>query len=372
MNLSAMLMPSLVALAIAAGGCAKESDEARPKLRLGNVPWPGWAALDVGLEKGFFREEGVDVEIVQFGVSGDQQLIDAIASGEVDGGFYMLGALLNNALERGQPITYLGAVDWSYGGDQIVIRPPLETSIAAIQSGQRQVGTYSTAASTLLLLDLYFRDTSRHSWSFSIGDVAVTERPAEDLVASFKAGEEPVSLNFDPVIYDQIAAGGEVVATSATYPGVISEGLMVSTPLYQGANKAAYAALLRGWVRAVEYMYGEGHRLNVLNAARADEVVEIVQRRTFLGDGTSKEDVLSSLANVRVFSRAKLEAVNLDEREDVRLAEYPTKGVQPLRSHLRELDEFIRALNPAAAPLQAQVTVDLEPLRTALAQLATR
>jgi NitT/TauT family transport system substrate-binding protein len=365
------LAAALAALPAAGGGCGR--DEApRPKVRLGNVPWPGWAALDVALEKGFFKEEGVDVEIVQFGVGGDPRFIEAIANGEVDGGFYIQGALLNEALERDRPVTYLGEVDWSYGGDQIVVRPPVETSIEAVRSKRRPIGAYSLAAPTLLLLDLYFRDTSRHAWSLRVGDVDVVEELSQDLVTKFASGEQPVSLNFDPVVKEQVDAGGEVVATSATYPGIISEGLMVSTPVYQRADKAVYAAVLRGWVRGVEYMYGRGHTQNVLNAARADEVLDVMRRRTFLDDGTSRETILSYLGNVRIFNRAKIEAVNFDERDDVGLAEYPTKGVQPLRSHLRELGEFIRARNPDAKALETQVTVDLGPLRAALDQLNAR
>jgi NitT/TauT family transport system substrate-binding protein len=373
MDVKALVVVFLLAFVAATTPSCKGADsQTRPKIRLGNVPWQGWASIDVALEKGFFAEEGVDVEIVQFGVGGDPNFIEAIAKGDIDGGFYIQGALLNNALEKGQPITYLGETDWSYGGDQIVIRPPVQASIDAIRSKQRTVGAYSLTATSLLFLDLYFQDKSRHSWSFPVADVIVKERLSQDLVTSFKSGEDPVSLNFDPVVQEQVAAGGEVVATTATYPGIISEGLMVNSDVYKRTNKDLYSAVLRGWIRGMEYMYGRDHKLNALNIARADEVIEIMQRRTFLSDGTSRETVLSYLGNVRIFNRAKIEAVNFDEREDVKLIDYPTKGVQPLRSHLRELSDFIRAQNPKAAEQSTKVTIDLGPLRRALDDLKGR
>ena len=214
MDVKAAALVFFFVLVGATPSCKEAEPQALPKIRLGNVPWQGWSSIDVALEKGFFAEEGVDVEIVQFGVGGDPKFIEAIANGEVDGGFYIQGAMLNNALEKGQPITYLGETDWSYGGDQIVVRPPIQGSIDAIQSKQRTVGAYSLTSTSLLLLDLYFRDKSRHSWSFSVADVTVKERLSQDLVTSFKSGEDPVSLNLYPfTAYAASCAGGENVTT---------------------------------------------------------------------------------------------------------------------------------------------------------------
>jgi NitT/TauT family transport system substrate-binding protein len=364
-----------IALALSASGSAcsgTKSASNLPKLRVGTVPWAGWSALDVAKAKGIFEEEGLDVEVVNFKLDGDVDLIEAIADGSIDCGFYMQGTLLTYAMEKGKPVTYLGEVDWSYGGDQIIVRPPLDAAVASARAKAKKVGTYSSAASNLLLLNYYFKDTSRHPWTLDIAELDIAERTAPELVASFKAGEDAISLNFDPASKDQIKAGGEVVATSATYPGVLAEGLMSNTERYKTLDKTSIKKLLKGWLRGVEYMYGTAHKLNELNAAHADEVVQILQAQTFLGDGSTTEDVRSYLGNVRLHSLAKVESINLDKRDDVLIEEYTTKGVQPLRSHIKEVASFVKRLNPNAKDFNLDEGIDVEPLRQAIAELKAR
>jgi NitT/TauT family transport system substrate-binding protein len=372
MKLSAFALSVLVA-AMPLSACSTSNDKPiLPKLTVGTVPWAGWSALDVAKAKGFFEEEGLDVEVKNFKLDGDVDLIEAIAKGDIDCGFYMQGTLLTYAMEQDKPITFLGEVDWSYGGDQIIARPPLENAVAAARAKSKKVGTYSAAASNLLLLDYYFRDTSRHSWTLDIATLDIAERTAPELVTTFKAGDDAFSLNFDPASKDQVKAGGEIVATSATYPGVLAEGLMSNAEKYKTLDKSSIRKLLKGWLRAVEYMYGPAHKLNVLTAPHEDEVVEILQRDTFQSDGSTKQDVVGYLANVRLHSLAKVESINLDANENVLLAEYNTKGLQPLRSHIKEVASFIKRLNPNAKDFDLNTGIDTQPLKEAIEELKAR
>jgi hypothetical protein len=282
----------------------------------------------------------------------------------------MQGTMLTYAQERDQPVVFLGEVDWSYGGDQIIVRPPVEATVEGVRAGKLKVGTYSEAASNLLLLDYYFRDTSRHAgWTLDIADTTIVERPGDDLVSSYLSGEDGISLNADPDSKPQIASGGEVVATSASYPGILAEGLMASRDRYKAINPALYKGLLKGWIRAVNYMYGRNHTRNTLNLAHKDEVVELVRTGTFLSGDVSSEEVVSYLANVRVHGLEKLKSVNLDPREDVLLADYGTKGIQPLRSHIREVSTFVKRINPKAKDFDLTTGIDTGPLDAAIREL---
>jgi hypothetical protein len=51
-------------------------------------------------------------------------------------------------------------------------------------------------------------------------------------------------------------------------------------------------------------------------------------RSRAIGRGSTSEDVLSYLNNVRLHSLAKVESIKLDKREDVLIQEHTTKGVQ--------------------------------------------
>src|ERR1700751_3124431 len=51
-------------------------------LKIGYSDWPGYTILEVAKQKGWFKEAGLDVELVWFEYSPS---IDAFAAGKVDG-----------------------------------------------------------------------------------------------------------------------------------------------------------------------------------------------------------------------------------------------------------------------------------------------
>jgi hypothetical protein len=216
-------------------GCSGEEAPVLPKFRVGTAAWAGFSPLNVAEAKGFFDAEGIDVEVVPFEEGAGST---ALQAGTIDANLDVLGVFVNRTMVGKDDLKILAELDWSYGGDEVILRPPVDTSVAAIRAKTKSVGVYSKTASNLLLLDYYLKDTSRHAdWGLAIDRVSVVERLPEELVTSFAAGEDALSLNYQPISTEQVRAGGEVVATSATYPGVISEGLAVNVARYAGPTK---------------------------------------------------------------------------------------------------------------------------------------
>ncbi len=54
---------------------------AKPPLRVGFSDWPGWTAFEIGIQKGWFKEAGVDVEFAWFEYAPS---MEAFAAGKVD------------------------------------------------------------------------------------------------------------------------------------------------------------------------------------------------------------------------------------------------------------------------------------------------
>jgi NitT/TauT family transport system substrate-binding protein len=351
-------------------GCSGEEAPVLPKFRVGTAAWAGFSPLNVAEAKGFFDAEGIDVEVVPFEEGAGST---ALQAGTIDANLDVLGVFVNRTMVGKDDLKILAELDWSYGGDEVILRPPVDTSVAAIRAKTKSVGVYSKTASNLLLLDYYLKDTSRHAdWGLAIDRVSVVERLPEELVTSFAAGEDALSLNYQPISTEQVRAGGEVVATSATYPGVISEGLAVNAARYAGANKALYTKFFKGWIRGVEYMYGRDATRSILDASHADEVVQIVQQQTYENDGSTADEVRAYLGSVRHHNLAKLEKINFDARETVLLADYSTLGVQPLRSHLSEIAAFVKRTTPDAAPFDVAQRTDVAPLKAAVDALKAR
>src|SRR5215470_7082320 len=84
---------SVLVLALAAAR-ARAAD---PKpLRVGFSDWPGWTAFEIGIQKGWFKEAGVDVKFDWFEYAPS---MEAFAGGKVDAVMMTMG----DTLESGAP-----------------------------------------------------------------------------------------------------------------------------------------------------------------------------------------------------------------------------------------------------------------------------
>ena len=64
---------------------------AKPPLRIGYSDWPGWTAFEIGIQKGWFKEAGVDVKFDWFEYAPS---MEAFAAGKVDAVMMTMGDAL--------------------------------------------------------------------------------------------------------------------------------------------------------------------------------------------------------------------------------------------------------------------------------------
>lgn len=89
-----------------------------PKLRVGYVPEPAHGLYFVAKEKGFFKEEGVDVELFQFGNSAEG--LAAVKADKLDVGTFGTTAPIL-FITKGSEFTFIGGM--MIGGQAIITRP---------------------------------------------------------------------------------------------------------------------------------------------------------------------------------------------------------------------------------------------------------
>jgi NitT/TauT family transport system substrate-binding protein len=89
-------------LLLLTAGCGTTQKEPKETLSVGLLPLTSSAPLFIGLEKGFFKEEGLDVEPVWFGAA--QPITVAAASNTIDVGATGLTASLYNMAAAGRPV----------------------------------------------------------------------------------------------------------------------------------------------------------------------------------------------------------------------------------------------------------------------------
>lgn len=104
------------------GGCSEEKSEEKRPIRIGIDVFPGWAHAFIAREKGFFKDNGVDVELV---FSEDYRVIkEQFGDNELDGAF-MVYADAVYANNQGLDVKVVYISDISITGDVIVGRPGL-------------------------------------------------------------------------------------------------------------------------------------------------------------------------------------------------------------------------------------------------------
>ena len=123
-------------------GCKEE----KKPLKIGYSDWPGWVAWDIAITKGWFKEEGVNVEFSWFEYVAS---MDAFAAGQLDAVTMTNGdALVTGA--TGAANVMILVSDYSNGNDMIVAAPGID-SIANLKG--KKIGIEIGFVEHLLLIE---------------------------------------------------------------------------------------------------------------------------------------------------------------------------------------------------------------------------
>jgi len=140
---------AVMLLLAASGAMLASSASAAEKLRVGKaVPEAfSFVPLDVGIRKGFFAKNGLDIESIAF--AGDARMQQAMASDSLD---IALGSGPAMAfIVKGSPIKGVAAMAGPPLLLAIVVRPDGPKSIADLKGKKISVSTAGSSASTIVL-----------------------------------------------------------------------------------------------------------------------------------------------------------------------------------------------------------------------------
>jgi len=247
------------------------------------VPWVGWSPVHVAEAMGFWRDLGVDVEVVN--MESNIQMYQALIAGDVTIQFDMLGTAVGR-YQEGHPVAIIAETDWSDGGDKIIAKRDLDL----IAHKHNTVGVYLDAPSLSYFLNLYLSSHGLQAADFTLQQ----ETPADGLTM-FVDGKFKILMAYDPFATTAVENGkGEVVATSADYPGSVPEGMLMLQTTYQQTPKADLEKIIPGWVKAVVWINEPGNW---------QQYQQILNDRTFAGDNPRSDAELKKLlGEVRIHS----------------------------------------------------------------------
>ena len=238
-----------VATALLLGAATAEAEP----LKLAHSTWVGYGPLFIAQEKGYFAEEGVEVELIN--MEDVKIRFPALAAGKIDALVTTVDTMLNFLSEE-QSYRYLFALDDSRGGDGIVARKEIET-VADLKG--RTVG-YTEGSVSQFFLGVLLKQAG-----LKLSDVKSQNMTAGDAGAAFVAGRLDAAVTWEPwLTRGKQAPHGHLLVDSSATPGLIVD-VAVTTPEKLEARRADLQAVYRAWIRAVEFQKA--------NEEEADEIM---------------------------------------------------------------------------------------------------
>lgn len=252
-------------------------------LKIAYSDWPGWVAWEVAAQKGWFKEAGVNVELVWFEYGPS---LEAFAAGNVDA----VSMTNGDAMVLGASGKHSKAVvinDFSNGNDMVIGRPGI-TSVAELKG--RKIGVELNLVDHLLLL----KALAAHGLNES--DVTLVNMPTNDTPQALAARGVDAIAAWNPIAAQTLeqVPGSQPLFTSREVPGLIFDGLFVD-PGSLATRREDWQKVAAVWFRVVDYIKNpvtQGDAVAIMSA-RVGTTPERYQR--FL-DGTYLLDFEGNLA----------------------------------------------------------------------------
>ena len=258
MNTPFIFRPAGWLLAIAALsltlGCSPKTPDV---LRVGLVQWPVNEFFYLAREKGFFREEGVEVQVVEFSTLGDCRR--AYERGQLDA----YGATVTEVLTardhspRSPQIVHV--MDYSDGADMIVAQAGI-TDCADLKG--RRVGV------ELSTIGVYVLARALEKHGLSLTDVTAVPMNQTDMEKAMNQGDLDAAVVYPPFSVTLLRDGKATAVFSSTeIPGEVVDVLAVDAEIAR-TRPNDVAKLLRTFWRAVAYAQQNPEEAHGIMAAR--------------------------------------------------------------------------------------------------------
>jgi NitT/TauT family transport system substrate-binding protein len=211
-------------------------------LKVAYSDWPGWVAWDIGIQKGWFKEEGVAVDFSWFEYVPS---MDAFSAGKVDAVAVTNGDALVTG-SAGAPSVGILINDFSNGNDMVVAKPGIG-SVADLKG--KKVGVEVGFVSHLLLMN------ALKSANLSDKDIEVVNMPTDQTPQALKSGQVDAIVAWQPNSGQALkeVPNSKAVFSSANVPGIIYDLLVVS-PKSLKERRQDWAKVAKVWFRIADYL----------------------------------------------------------------------------------------------------------------------
>lgn len=266
----------------------KVTDSNTDPISIGYSDWPGWVAWQIAIDKGWFDEEGVNVEFKWFDYSAS---LSAFASNQLDAISVTNGDNLVNAASGSEGIIIL-VNDYSAGNDQIIAKSDI-SSISDLKG--KSIGVEKGLVDHLLL------NSALTENGLTEEDVTLVNATTNELPQVFTNETIDAVAIWQPNANQalQNVPSAKALYTSADKPGLIYDTLAVS-PASLSAHKEDYAKIIQVWGKVVDYINDPDTREDAVSIMSNKVNVPADQYSTFL-NGTK---LMSLEENKEIFIKS--------------------------------------------------------------------
>ncbi|TQE92104.1 MAG: aliphatic sulfonate ABC transporter substrate-binding protein [Spiribacter salinus] len=185
-------------------------------LRIGYNQWAGFGPVFVAKEKGFFADEGLDVDMNAFG--GPADTLPPLIAGSLDMALSTPDSVIP-LNDNGKEVVAIMVLDASHGGDGIIAHESID-SVADLK-GKRVGVTLGEVNHLLLMLAL-------GEAGLSGDDINLTNMSAGDAGAAFLSGNLDAAVTWEPWLSRAGEGDGHVLFTSADVPNMLIDVVTVT------------------------------------------------------------------------------------------------------------------------------------------------
>jgi NitT/TauT family transport system substrate-binding protein len=223
-------------------------------LKLAHSTWVGYGPFYIARDKGFFKDEGVDVELV---IMEDTPIkMGALMAGQID----LVASTADEFpiyMKPGKMLRYVLAVDNSKGGDGVVANKEI-TSIMDLK-GKRVA--FEQGSVSQFFLNALLKDAG-----MTEADIEPVNMAATDAGVAFAAKQVDAAVTWEPALSQGAKSEhGHMLLTSADKPGLITD-VVATTAETAVEKKDDIAAFVRAWYKAVDYSKSNPDEANAIMA----------------------------------------------------------------------------------------------------------
>jgi NitT/TauT family transport system substrate-binding protein len=229
-------------LTLAAALFVAFSVRAAEPIKIGYSDWPGWVAWEIAKEKGLFKKNGVDVQLVWFAVYTDS--LTALNTGKIDANCSAWCDVIA-PLAEGVKLKVVLINDNSAGNDAIIGKPGIK-SVKELKG--KTVATELGTVEHFMLLQALAKN------GMSEKDIQYKNLTVPDAAAAFIAGKVDGAGVWQPWINQVQKEGkGTVLFTSKEIPGLIPD-LLVFQEKIVTAREADVQKIVATWFEVLAFI----------------------------------------------------------------------------------------------------------------------